>query len=947
MLPFGRAVLGLVIGAISNIGAGIGSGGLDARAQDQPPRAVEKVVVTGSRIPRPDARAASPIASYDAEAVAAHGALSLEDFLNAQPQFTPDFNRTSNNPGDGVSFANLRALGSNRTLVLLNGRRLAPPGVQSAADLNVIPAAIVERIDVITGGESAVYGSDAVAGVVNLITRRNFEGVSFTWQNDIYGTGDGEVNSLSLAWGAHAQDGRAQILVFGDYLERDDVLYADRDFTRNQIGDDKETGQLFAGGSGITPSGGITTPGVINGVLTGTLVFEPDGSLRARVFPNDLYNFAPDNYLQTPLTRVSAGALGRIEVWPETEAYAELLYAQPHVDSRLAPSPFSERIRVPIAAPFFKDQSRQVLRDNYDPDGDGIASFSFRRRLSEAGPRFFERSRDYYRAATGLRGDVEGWSWSLDYSYARNETATELRNAASLSRLLQGIAVDPLTGLCANPSGGCAPVDLFGEGKLSAEGAEFIRVDQVSEITEVEQQVVTASVAGDVVPLFGEMVGASLGAEWRRIQTAYEPAAALFTGDALGFNAQQPVRGAFEMRELFAEALVPLLTDAPFAQRLEFEAGARFSDHSTAGSNWTWKLGGQWRPTEDLRLRAMQQRAVRAPNVGELFEAALVEEGRLDFKSDFCRAAANPAGSGFADVCVAQGMDASQIGVFNPTFNYSYDAVFAGNAELKPESADTFTAGFDWTFGDPWRVQAGADYFLIEIVDVIGRVDALTACAFAADPREPACGLIKRAPDGFIAQINDIPLNLASAEVEGVDFNLVLHGPAPTWAALTPDAKIELDVRVTHYLRQAASSSEFATAFDCVGYFACGTYDLQGATTPATTAITTARYELEDFALQTRWRWIDGMDNVWSVRNDALGFAPILAIPHINHVSYVDVAMQWQMTAYLRLRAGVDNVFEAEPPLLASDQVQANTDPSRYDVFGRRFFFTVDVRFED
>ena len=903
-----------------------------------------EIVVTGTRIPRPDLSSASPVASFTAEEIAAHGVLQAEDFLNTLPQVSPDLARTGNNPGDGVARVNLRGLGANRTLTLLNGRRLAPSGVEGAADLNSLPTALIDRIEVVTGGASAVYGSDAIAGAVNFITRTDFEGAELTTQFDTYGAGDGDVFSASAAWGGFGFDRRAHILLYLDYVDRRPVMQGDRAFSSVSFSEDG-AGNLFPGGSGTNPNGTIA-PTPVGGVLVPARAFNADGSLRPIDIALDFYNFAPDNYLQIPLERWSGGAFARWEFTPDLEASLELMYSAPRSARQLAPTPFTQIIDVPIAADFFPPSTQTHLATYFDPDNDGIARFRFARRLTDVGPRQSVFERDSYRAVAALRGPLGTWDWDASYTYARNETFAAFLNDASISRIRQGMLIDPVTNTCIDPSGGCVPVNLFGPNTLSAEAANFIRLDDIVEETSVEQQTFTAFIGGDVLALPAGPVSTSIGVEWRRVSTVYEPSAALGTGDSAGFIQSPAVAGAFEMAEAFGELLVPLAADAPWAYRLELETGARFTEHTQAGSHWSWKYGLQWRPIESVRLRAMAQRAVRAPNIRELFESPRQGFIFIDQFFDLCSAQNDPIGSGFADVCIAQGMDASQLGIYNPLGGYGFDTIAHGNPNLGPETADTLTLGADWEFGDPWRARLSADYFEIDLRDAILLAAPMESCGAASDPTDPICLLIERDPSGFITFARNFPINHSSAIVEGVDLGLNLEFAAPAWLALTPDADIELQVLATRYLQAASAASARAPLFDCIGYFGCGTYELLGAVTPEWLTTTTLRYVAGPASAMLRWRYIGALDNATPAMAVAVGQTPpIVAVPEIDAVHYVDLAFSYELGARARLSAGVDNVFEQDPPLFGANQVQANTDPARYDVFGRRFFVRLSYRF--
>lgn len=734
-------------------------------------------------------------------------------------------------------------------------------------------------------------------------------------------------------------------MVYLDYLERQPVMQGDREFTRQTILDDPTTGELFPSGSGNGPNGAIPGQLGAGGVFVPPRIFDVGGVLRPPTAA-DFYNFAPDNYLQTPLERWSGGALVRLELTPQLEGTFEFMYAAPRSAQQLAAAPINILVDVPIAADFFAPDTQTHLATFFDEDSDGVATFRLARRLTDVGPRRTSHERDNYRAVAALHGVLaSSWEWDAAYTYALNETHSVYDNSASINRILQGMMIDPGTGACLDPSGGCVPVNLFGPNTLSPEAGAFIRIDGINEDTTVDEQTFTAFVRGDVLTLPAGPLAGTIGAEWRRVSTEYAPSPLLATGDAAGFNQTPAVAGAFEVREIFGELLAPLAASAPFAHELELEAGARFTEHSTAGTHWTWKYGLQWRPIESVRVRAMAQRAVRAPNVRELYETPRLNFFFIAPSEDFCAAVRDPIGNGLAEACVAQGMDPAQVGVFDPPDFYVFDTIAGGNPDLGPEIADTLTVGADWEFGDQWRVRLSADYFEIKLRDAIMFAAPLSNCAAAADPNDITCSLVQRDPSGFITLARNFPINYARAIVEGVDVGIAAEFEAPSWLALTPDSHIEVEALATRYLQAASAASAKAPLFDCVGFFGCGTYELLGAVTPELNAVTTLTYRAGPGSLMLRWRYVGPSDNSDAAEAEAANAPlPIMAIPEIDAVHYFDVAVSYDIGERIRLRAGVDNVFEADPPLLGSAQVQANTDPARYDVFGRRFFVGLNYR---
>ena len=286
----------------------------DSVDADNKQEAIVEIVVTGSRIKRRAFSSPSPISTIDRDAIAFSGQATLEETLNRMPQVIPDFGRTSNNPGDGTARINLRGLGAGRTLVLLNARRLAPSGVGSAIDVNNLPQALIERVEIITGGATTVYGSDAVAGVVNFITRDDFSGFSIDASINTTAENDAEMYDLNLAFGRDLTNGRGNITVYAGSHERKSLFASARELTRVPLFNDNSSGTLFEGGSGFTPGATIFSPQVDFGDGPSATTFDPDGIPRAFIQPDDLYNFQEVNYLQTPLSRYTGGVLATFEL---------------------------------------------------------------------------------------------------------------------------------------------------------------------------------------------------------------------------------------------------------------------------------------------------------------------------------------------------------------------------------------------------------------------------------------------------------------------------------------------------------------------------------------------------------------------------------------------------------------------------------------------------------
>lgn len=914
------------------------------------------ILVTGSRIPRFDSVAASPVMTLERKEIERFAEVNLEEFLNEFPQFVPDNSRSTNNPGDGTASLNLRGLGPDRSLVLFNGRRLAPQGTGSAIDINAIPAILIKQIDVVTGGASAVYGSDAVTGAVNFITRK-VDGIEATGQFDIYGAGDGESYAASLVAGTGFAGDRGHITAFADYLRRTPLLGSDREFTEFVIGENSRTGELEPGGSSIIPDGIILfPPALIDGSFTNA-VFTPDGSVRGFV-PEDRFNFASDNYLQTPLERWSGGAIADFKVSDSATLFTELMFTDTRSDRQLAPTVAAFPVAFSLDPAFFSDQGLAVLGANFDPDGDGVVEAVLGKRLSEVGPRFSSREAQYYRALAGARVKLGAdWEAEAHYSFGRVDEATAFQNDASRSRYQQGLLINPTTGGCLDPSGGCVPVNAFGPGNFSQEAIDFIRIDAFSSESQSTQHIASVVATGPLARWQAGEIFVSGGAEYRRNSASFTPSPILATGDTIAFGeAGQSVDGSFDVFELFAETSIPLLTDHALAERLELEGAVRYSDYSLAGGEWTWKLGGQWVPVSGLRVRGSWQRAVRAPNIGELLESPSGGTFQVNGTLDFCLAINDPVGTGLSDVCIAQGIAPDQLGVYDvpsgldpSRFQIPVNRVRSGNVDLDPESADTWTIAADYQWSGPVSGAVGVSYYSIELDDAISAdINPFGICAVVKDPDAPVCQVIEREASGFITNVADKPLNIASARAEGIDFNFNLSAEAPGW--LNPDwaggdARISLRTLATRTLTFGLQSTPAAPFIDCAGQFARDCSLASGSTFPDFTANTSLAYDTKSVGLALRWRYIGPQDNAEPVFDALVGRtrAP-LAIPRVGDRHYLDLGVRVNATRNIELRAGIDNLLKTSPPLLGRQARQSNTDPSRYDIFGRRFFVSLRAR---
>lgn len=960
---------------------------------------IEQIVITGSRIPRADLVATSPVAVIGSEEFELSGTVNVEQLLNTLPQVVPGLTNTSNNPGDGTATVDLRGLGAQRTLVLVNGRRWIPSdGADTVTvDVNTIPASLIKRTEVVTGGASAVYGSDAIAGVVNFILKDDFEGIQLDSQYGITEEGDSETWNLNLTIGSNTADGKGNVTLFADYYIQDPTFQRERDFSFFACDDGPElpnTRDGFACGladpdgeapQGLIRGGSTSIPGTRlrgaididgDGAIDGSsgVRFEPDGTPRLFNSDTDSFNYAPFNFLQVPLERWEIATTGRYEVVPQyLEAFAEGAFANTRSDQELAPTPAVlgtgsgtpvNVIRITVDDnPFLTDDAKQVLLDSFgDPNDDGIIETTnlLQRRLLEVGSRRSLDTRNAWRVLGGLRGQLDnGWNYETYYSFARMERVNRLENDASATRFAQALlaVTDPGTGepVCLDPSNGCAPLNIFGEGNISEAAADFIRVSATN-ITTTQQQVANVSLTGTAIDLPAGPLGFAVGGEWRSENFAFSPDTFLASGDVLGFNAGAPTVGEFQVWELFGEVNVPLVSGVPFIDYLGIDAGFRYSDYDIdqVGGVWTYKATGEWSPIEDLRVRGGFQRAIRAPNIVELFQGT-----SQDFPPyvDPCSADQNPIENGLAQACINDGVPADLLGIFTQG-NSQVQASIGGNPDLEEETADTFTIGAVWQPRFVPGLSLTVDYFNIEVEDAIapfggGAPFVIAGCILSGNglDSDAFCAAYQRDPFGDPLIVQAPNENIATLKAEGIDVQIDYSFDLADFGLGGDAGSVDIFWLGSHRLENSFQPNPGLPPIECAGFFGapCG-ITIDGVSDPDWKFTSRFTYRRSSWTASLRWRWTAATTDGRISQAAAFGLPdPTDSIPpdalEYDAQHYFDLSGSWNVLENLRLLAGVDNLFDNDPPTVGTQQVQANTDPSLYDVLGRRFFLSATVSF--
>ncbi len=931
-----------------------------AQAQDPPSESyadetteeIEEITVTGSRLRRRDFSAPSPVATIDREAIEFTGQGTLETALNQMPQVIPDFNRTANNPGNGTARINLRGLGAGRTLVMLNGRRLAPSGIGSAVDVNTLPQALIERVEVITGGAAAVYGSDAVSGVVNFISRKDYDGLSLDLSGYSTEQGDSSIYDINVAYGHEFDSGRGNITLFGGYYDREETYADERELTSVPWWD-MWNGELIMGGSSAVPDGIILFPRVDFGNGPAWTIFDPDGNPREYVASEDQYNYAPWNFLQIPLERYNGGLLLSYDLTDRVEVYVEAAYTNGKVRRVLAPVPGTGWMEFNTDNPIMTPATQQVFADSMIPLGGNRVLAYARRRFEELGPRINVHDFDHMRIVAGAKGEIwHDWEFDAWAIYTTSDESELYENQGSRTRWQQGLLVDPATGECFDPTGGCVPIDMFGPGRASPEAMDFLRISGLENVTEREQLLASGFIRGRLFDTWAGEAESAFGVEWRQDDGAYDVNPFFFTGDSLGFlGGPAPVFGKESVYEGYTELLLPLADGAAFAEYLALELGGRISKYDHAGEVETYKVGFEWVPVSSVRFRGMYQRSVRAPNLLEAFEelGGFESTFALVAEDDPCSAVSDPVAAGNVDKCIATGLPADQVGVFNASESPA-TYYWGGNPDLVPETANTYTLGVVITPEQMASLQIAIDYFDLQVEDGIGPLNATDACFDSANVENVFCDRIRRDP--ITLNVNEVwenNINRGELRTKGIDVQVNYLLDLPEALAIGDfGASLDVSLTWTHLQELSSQPTSFSTSLDCGGYYGwpC-TIDSDGLTFPENRITTSLEYSAGDLSAHLSWRWIDKTLNAAPLRSADVGWPdPDLAIPLVEQKNYFDLGFAYEFGDHLTARLTIANLTDTDAPMMAdATGGNNNTDTRMYDIFGRSYTLSFSLSY--
>lgn len=878
------------------------SGGADASTPSAAsPTTFDAVQVTGSHIKRAQMSGVGPTTVIDAETIQSSGAVSVETLLQRLPASAGAAGSQSNNfwtgNGNGTTQINLRGLGVNRTLVLLNGRRVVNggTGANNSVDLNVVPLALVDRIEILKDGASAIYGADAVAGVVNIITRKEMDGVELSTRYGQTFQGDGEIGSFNLAFGTIGE--RSSMSGALTYAESGTITMASR--APCPLGVVAGTLQCVGNSSTIGGRARLADGRVVN------FNQDPNGDPRSY----ELYDPAKHNYnynlllnAVSPIKRVGLSGFGQFDLTENTRLFTELMATNRQSNQRASPNTLGVYRTIRIAA-----------TNPTNPTGQNLTLE--RRRLEEAGARITEQEVDTFRTVLGLEGQWgDNWAWNVALNWGRNSATDSSTNIANLDRVENTLN----TSLCSNTPGAAIPCgNYLGYGNLTSEVLDYILFTQRGSGGN-SQQGFSGTISGALFDLPAGSVAFASGVEFRKERGWLYPDPLVVNGSA-NIVRQDPIEGEYSAKEAFVEFAVPLLQDIPLVDYATLNLAGRYSDYDLFGSDTNYKVGLDWQVAEPLKIRLNYATAFRIPSIPELFGG--IGQGSLTTLDPCSNWSTLPADSVIRANCQAAGVPTNFRQLGNTILTTT-----GGNPDLKPEDARTFTAGFVWTPGFAPGLTLTADYYRIRIENAIRSIEGsvkLRACYTTPNLAHPFCSPANFTRDSVTGEVNYLSsqqVNAASEESEGVDIGVLYQFDVAGWQA------------------SASLDASYLERYDVTPFAGATTIEYAGKITSG-------------LGSYTQWRGLGSLrmgKNRWTGVYSAqyIGSADdIIAVPgtigsHVSSVVYHNLQLSYGIKKKWDISAGVENVLDKKAPFVQNNP-NANTDTMTYDLLGRRW----NVRF--
>ena len=950
---------------------------LQAAYADENAEPITKVQVTGSRLSTPGAESPSPLQVLTAADIAASGVANLQDLLQKNPTMgTPSLSRTNSNfltSGGGVSTINLRNLGDSRTLVLVNGRRFVSgvPG-SSAVDLNTIPVDFIERVDMLTGGASATYGSDAVAGVVNIVLKKNFEGLLVDAQEGKSDKGDDFKKKLAITFGTTSADGASNVMGHFGYSKQGPVFSKDREASAID-----QTSLISRGHPEL--AFGVKSPNFSGYAPQGHFFADAEDftyDANGNVIPWNQngtggkpatgFNRSAYRTIAVPTERYLFSTNGNIALNENHSAFFEGTYAQTKTETNIEPFPLgSDSIfqgsggQVPAG---YKDANGNVLKNPLVPqylwdrisdnDGDGIPDYFFTRRLSEFGPRHAQADRDTFRLATGLKGSIKDWNYDTYIVYGKTKEAQSSTGQVNVMSMRNALQAQPdgnggVQCVDANARAeGCVPINIFGYNSISPAALKYVTAPG-SLLTSVTQKLAGGSVSGELPwELPAGKIGLAAGFEWRDEDSSSVPDPLTQAGLNAG-NALPPTFGNFHVKEAFIETRVPLLKDKPFVKDLSFLGTFRSGDYSSVGNANSWNAGFEWAINSDFKLRGTRAQSTRAPNINELYTAP-----SQDFPTglvDPCEGSKATGTSALDLNCrKAPGVAANQAahgGVFTlgQPDQQGISGYNSGNPNLQAEKGRSTTIGLVVT---PRSIPMlskftfTADYFKINIADAIVSTDrqySLDQCY--NNGNQAMCNFIVRRPAqtgnlsaGSIQYSNTAVTNSGGSGTEGIDLTA-------SWADKVGPGRLSTHLAYTYlktlWNKQTPEADKNEDA---------GEVTAQQINAPKNKFVLDLAYKWGAFGVSSSTTYTGpvALDDQFL---KSLKIAP--GTVGVGSRTYQDFQFTYDVKKTVQVYLGLNNAFNTKaPPIISGlpgDTTGTETDASTYDPIGRRYYLGMRV----
>ena len=943
---FRKSLLAATIaGAISFPAVALAQDNQEDGAQEE----VERIQVTGSRIKRTDMETASPVEMVSSEEVKASGYTRVEDLMATLPQLeTAAQNSFVANGAAGVANLDLRGLGANRTLVLVNGRRLQPGGVYSqAADVNQIPTALIERVEVLTGGGSSVYGSDAVAGVVNFVMKKDLEGFEVSLGTSGYqhdnsnsymqglmddagydyptdGSGiDGKTYTIDVSGGSMFAGGKGSASFYATFRTNDELLQAERDYSSCAL----NNAGTACGGSATAPVPNFFIAPMVDGApdyenevfwsLTDDGTFAP--------FSDNVYNYAPINHFMRPNDRYTFGSFVNYDANDNFRPYLETSYMHDRTAGQIAQSGiFFQEFVFDVNSDVFSDAQRQQFIDTFG-DVDQINAAIGKRNV-EGGPRINNLEHNSYRIVAGATGELTGmWEYDVSFQYGSTQSSSVYINDFYVPRMAQVLGAAGADA-CGED---CLPYDVFTYQGVTPEAANAL--GGTATLTGLTtQRIVNAFVTGETgfgLPSSNYNIAAVFGVENREVDFERVADEVYQLGALSGQGGPtNSLIGGFNVSEVFTEVNIPVVEDASWANSLVIDLGYRYSDYSSSGGEPAYKLGLDWQVNDDYKIRGTFNRAVRAPNVEELF----AEQGLGLWEGVDPCAGDSPAYT--AEQCARTGMSASQYGNVSTNPAGQYNGIFGGNPDLQPELADTITFGL---VGNPTdNFNFSIDYWNIEMEDRIGTINPeliIRQCATTGADRW--CDAITRSPSGDLwrgtqGYVFATDVNLAESTNTGIDANF-------NYNTEIGGGQLAVSLTGTYYMKkEVVTVPGLSDPYDCAGVISSNCFPQ-----PEWRHSMNFTYSTGDWwTVGAKWRYLGAVDYE--------GETDQLIGDGLGSTSYLDLNANFDVTENISVLLGMNNALDKEPTIVGGvNSLNGNTLAGYHDALGRYVFGSVTFRF--